>query len=414
MLTDAEILDNQTQTLEEVLDKLHSRSDEPLEKAVAVDVGNDALHVAVECLRTLSDLHRTIAVEGVSKDDVSALRAIQARMQPYIRLPSKVALEAYEGLFTPNRTMINQTISQEATLAEFGKTLKEWFFIFVDFIIRVSDWCRRVWNSEDAIRLRLKNMDSNLQSMYNQVNELIKYNAKFGRDAEPDLLKISELVLADPKLTRSNAMLIAFNVPAKDGIIKVMDRDADRLFNSMMKDLVSFKLHIEQNKPIGYLIDYGKEFTEIASCLEALTVAVDDQDFFKDNLSLDFWKNPKQLVSRQIFAPSHNIDQVQRLAKEIRSIKRNSNFDALEDADVLATVIENLSEAVKGLERIIKFKQQLYADCYKVSATYANFYIRARDHIEETLRANVADDIEAKVMERLTKAWEELLKRMGV
>jgi len=414
MLTDAEILDNQTQTLEEVLDKLQDRSDEPLEKAVAEDVNTDALHIAVECLRNIADLHRTISVEGVSKADVQALRAIQARMQPFVRLPTKIALEAYEGMFTPNRSMINQTVSQEAALAEFGKTLKEWFFIFVDFIIRVADWGRRVWNSEDAIRGRLKMMDMNLQSMYNQLNELIKYNAQFGRDAEPDLIAISKLVLSDPKLTRSDAMLMAFNVPNKDGFLKVMDRDTDRVFDSMMKDISSFKTHIEQNKPIGKMTEYGKEFSAIAACYEATTVAADDKDFFKDKIPLDFWRNPKQLVTRPIFAPSHNIEQVQQLAKAIRTIKRNSDFDKIDDPELLVNEIENLSEAVKGLERIIKFKQQLYADCYKASATYANFYIRARDHIEETLRANVADDIESKVLERLSKAWEELLKRMGM
>lgn len=414
MLSDAELLDNQTQTLEEVLDKLHDRSDEPLEKAVAVDIGNDALHVAVECFRTLVDLHRTIATEGVSKADVQALRAIQSRMEPYARLPTKVALEAYEGLFTPNRTMINQTISQEAALEEIGKTLKEWFFIFVDFIIRVADWCRKVWNSEDIIRGRLKLMDMYLQSMCNQVMELVKYDQTFGRDAYPDLWSLADTILDDPKLTRSETMLVAFNVKGGSDNIKMADKDIDRNFNMLMKDVASLKTHIEQNRPMSIGVNYGLEINVTAEALEDMTVAVDDPEFFKQSVRRDFWTDPKKLVTRPIFAPSHNIEQVQRLAKEIRSIRRNANFDSLKEVDVLAQAIENLSESVKGLERVIKFKQHLYADYYKASATYANFYIRARDHIEEGLRAHAADDIDAKLMERLGKAWDDLLKRMGI
>lgn len=418
MLSESEILDNQTQTLEEALAKLNDRSDEAVEKTVVPDVGADALQVAVECIRTLADLHRTISVEGVSKADVQALRAIQTRMAPYARLPSKVALEAYEGMFTPTRSMINQTISQEATLAEIGKTVKEWFFIFVDFIIRVADWCRKVWNSEELIRGRLKMMDMYLQPMCNQLMELIKYDATFGRKPLDDLLNLADTVLDDPKLPRTESMLQAFNVSKGNSLpgaaIKNIDRSTDANFDRLMKEVASLKSHIEQNKPMSIGVSYDLEFGINAQLLQEMTVAMDDPEFFKQKVRRDFWTDPKKLISRPIFAPSHNIEQVQRLAKEIRGIKRNANFDDLSEVDVIVKTIENLSQSVKHLEEIIKFKQALYADYFKASATYANFYIRAHEHIEEGLRAHAGDDLDKKLMDRLSKAWEELLKRMGI
>lgn len=418
MLSEDEIINNQTQTLEEVLDKLNDRSDEPLEKTIVTDVDGGALHVAVECLKTLVDLHRTIYTEGVSKADVQALRAIQTRMRPYTRLPTKVALEAYEGMFTPNRTMINQTVSQEATLAEIGSTIKEWFFIFVDFIIRVADWCRKVWNSEDAIRGRLKLMDMYLQQMYNSLKELLEYDKTLGRDLREDLMDMADTVLDDPKLVRSESMLLAFNVSKgtnpPGNAVKNIDRATDRCFTSLMKEVSSLKTHIEQNKPMSIGVSFDMELGINAQLLQTMTEAIDDPDLFKEKVGRDFWTDPKRLVTRPIFAPSHNIEQVQRLAKEIRGIKRNANFAALKEVDVLVATIETLSQSVKHMEEIIKVKQQLYIDYYKASATYANFYVRAREFVHEDIKAHAGEDFEKQMFKRADKVWEDILTRIGL
>lgn len=419
MPTESEILDQQTQTLEEALDRLSERDDDITpEKTVVPDVNGDGLQIAVECIRTLADLHRTISVEGVSKADIQALRAIQARMAPHARLPSKVALEDYEGMFTPTRSLINQTVSQEASLAEIGKTIKEWFFIFVDFLIRVADWARRVWNSEELIRARLKLMDTNLQSMCNQVMDLVKYGKTLGRDPYEKLMSLADTVLDDPKLPRTESMLQAFNVSKGTSLpgtaIKMIDKSIDANFERLMKEVSSLKTHIEQNKPMSIGVSYDLDFGINAQLLQDMTVAMDDPEFFKQKVRRDFWTDPKKLISRPIFAPSHNIEQVQRLSKEIRGIKRNANFDALSEVDIIVKTIENLSQSVKHLEEIIKFKQMLYADYYKASATYANFYIRAREYIEEDIRTHAADDFDKQLIKRMTKTWEDLLNRMGI
>jgi hypothetical protein len=335
-------------------------------------------------------------------------------MQPYARLPTKVALEAYEGLFTPSRTMINQTVSQEASLAEFGKTLKEWFFIFVDFIIRVTDWCRKVWNSEDVIRTRLKALDTQLMSAYNQMMQYAEYSKQNKRDPLSQLEDLARTVLSDPKLTQSRSMIIAFNVNKNTHGIKNVDSMIDRYVANSLKDISSLKTHIEQNKPGSVSGWPGVEINSLADQLEQLTVAQDEKDYLIKAVTLDFWRNPRGLVTREIFAPSHNIEQVQKIAKEIRSIKRNANFDDLKEIDIVVQAIDDLTKTVSGLERVIKFKQQLYADYYKASATYANFYIRARDTIAEEVRVNLVDDKIKVALDKLDKTWAELLNSMGI
>jgi hypothetical protein len=257
-------------------------------------------------------------------------------------------------------------------------------------------------------------MDTYLQTMYNQLIEMVKYNESMGRNIAPELQAIADVVLNDPKLTRSENTLIAFNVGVGASELKAADKDIDKNFNALMKDVASLKTHIEQNRPgvVGY--DYGMEINIVAEALEDMTVAAIDNDDFIKRIGSNFWTNPKQLVTRPIFAPSHNIEQVQRLAKEIRSIKRNANFDELKEVDVIVQAVENMSSSVKGLERVIKYKQALYADYYKASATYANFYIRARETVVESIQTHGAADLDKVVMDRLGKAWDSLLDRMGI
>lgn len=410
-----QILDDQTQTLEEALAKLEDRTTEVVEPTHIPEFSTpEVLDVAVECLKATVDLYHTISKEGVSLADVQALRAIQDKMRPYARLPIKPALEAYEGMFTPGRSMINQTISQEASLAEAGKTLKEWFFIFVDFIIRVSDWCRRVWNSEDMIRGRLKMMDTYLMSLWNQLKELKLYNETLGRKSDAELAAIAEKTLKDPKLVKSRTTLVAFAVSNNAKAIEQTSKMVDRNFDRLMKDILSMRSHIEANKPMALGGWWGMEINDLAILLEALTVAdVDEKDFI-NTIGTDFWERPRQLVSRPILAASHNIEQVQRMAKEIRGIKRNGNWDDLKEIDIVVQSVENLSEGTKGLERIIKFKQGLYVDYYKASATYANFYIAARDFLADEIKTKSAADFDNLVMDRLNKAWETTLDKMGI
>lgn len=415
MLTEAEILDEQVQTLDEALDKLEEHSPEPItpNELGDVDAGH-ALSVTVECLKATRDLYHTISQEGVSAADIKALRSIRDRMAPFMTLTPKVALEAYEGMFTPNRSMINQVVSQEATLAEIGTTLKEWFFKFLDFVIKIVDWCRQVWNSEEAIRMRLKALDSNLQSMYNAFDDCLIRNKLAGVDMLPQLTAIAKLVLTDPKLTRSESMLIAFGLKGHDSVIVHGDKDIDHTFNMLMKDVASLKTHIEQNKPMAVGIDFATDIHVTAEAMEELLVAEDDVDFFFTHLGTEFWMHPKRLVGRPIYAPSHNIMQVQRLAKEFRTIKRNVNFDNLKEVDILVQTVENISGCIQGLERVITFKQKLYADYYKASATMANFYIRGRDVLIDQIAKNSDEDVKRVVLAKLNKAWDEILKKMGM
>lgn len=417
MLTESEVLDEQVQTLETALDKLEDYDNNPVVENTSSDTDiASQLTVTVECLHATADLYRTIQREGVSASDVSALRHIRERMSPFMKFPSNVALEAYEGTFTPSRSMINQTVSQEAAVEEFGKTLKEWFFKIVDWIIKAVDWCRVVWNSESAIRTRLKLIDFNLQGMYNEFDDLIKRNALAGRDVTGELNAISKLVLSDPKLIRSESTLIAFGDKALGGKITAYDKHIDRIYGMLIRDVGSLKAHIENNKPSALPAIYSQELQMDAEGLEALAVASSDtsKDFFEERLGLDYWKKPEVIVKRPVYAPSGNIIQVQKIAKEFRDIRRNVNFDQLKEIDTIVQNVENITASLKALERIIDFKQKLYLDYYKASATLANFYIRGHEMMLDLIIRNTDADTNRVVVEKLKKAWQDVMTRMKI
>lgn len=418
MLTESEILDEQVQTLECALDKLADHEKHAVEPATAPDVdAGQALTTSVECLRAIVDLYHTISIEGVSAADIQALRSIKAKMDPYRTLPTKASLEAYEGMFTPMRTMINQTVSQEATLEEIGMTLKEWFFKIVDFVVKVVDWCRVAWNSEDAIKLRLKVIDHNLQSMANQCMDVVKRNKTAGRDLRSQLNEIALLVLRDPKLPRTAATVMAFGRRAPGGteIITAMDKTIASTVTKLIKDIASLKAHIENNDhntSIAY--DYGRDIQTEADSLERLLFSEDDEDYLVTRLGKKFWEYPNLLVGRPIYPPSTNIKQVQQIAEAFRGIKRNANFDDLKDVDSVVKAVSNITESIQGLERIIKAKQEIFTQYYKASATMANFYLRAHDYALQQIIQYGDADINKVVVDKLQKAWSNITDKMGL
>lgn len=418
MLTESEILDEQVQTLECALDKLADHEKHAVEPATVPDVdAGQALTTSVECMRAIVDLYHTISNEGVSHADIQALRNIQSKMDPYRTLKTKVALEAYEGMFTPMRSMINQTVSQEATLAEIGMTLKEWFFKIVDFVVKVVEWCRVTWNSEDAINLRLKVIDRNLQSMANQCMDVVKRNKTAGRDLNAHLQEIALLVLRDPKLPRTPATIMAFGrkVPGFDNSLEVMDRTIASTVNKLVKDIASLKDHIEKNdhnSSIAY--DYGQDIQTEADFLEKLLFAEDDEDYLVTRLGKKFWEYPNILVGRKIYPPSTNIKQVQQIGEAFRGIKRSANFDDLKDVDSVVQAVSNITESIQGLERIIKAKQEIFTQYYKASATMANFYLRAHEYALQQIIQYGDEDINRVVVDKLQKAWSSITDKMGL
>lgn len=415
MLTEDQILDEQVQTLEEALDKLQKYDDE----TITPNEVNDSdiagqLSVTVECMKAMVDLHHTISIEGVSADDVKALRNIQSRMAPILTLPGKVALEDYEGLFTPNRSMINQVVSQEATMAEIGKTLKEWFFKAVDFVIQVIDWCRIAWNSETAIKLRLKVIDHNLQRMASQFEVVLKRNKLAGRNLEAEVDAIAKLVLTDPMLPRSKAMRFAFGETSIPDRFPAVDATVAGVHQRLMKDIASLKEHIEKNKVTSIGFDYATDLRIEADFIENFLAPIDDEDYLLDHVGVRFWEKPKKLVSRPIYPPSVHIRQIQDIGELFRSIKRNVNFDHLNGVDDIVQAVENITGSITALERLIKLKQDLFTLYYKASATTANFYLRAFDMCMQKLIENKDDDTKDAVIEKLNKQWADISKSMGL
>lgn len=415
MQTESEILDTQVQTLEEALDKLADHENNPVTNAVGIDTGaNQIVQITVECLRATVDLYHTISQEGVSADDVKALRHIRERMAPFIVLNYRPALEAYEGMFTPTRTMINQVVSQEATLAEIGLTLKEWFFKFIDFIIKLVDWCRIAWNSEAAINIRLGVIDNNLQSMFNEFDRLLKRNLTYGRDYTGELNAIWKQVLVDPKLGRSRAMLYAFGLANDENVYKHANSSVDDSYRWILMDVAALKKRLESNVAMELGHDYAGDVIDAVSVVEDLAVASPDVDFLESNLPKEFWRKPKVILNRTPQVPSQNIAQVQVIAKKLRDIRRSGNFPDLKDTDAMVRSVENITETIKGIERMITVKQNLFTDFYKASATLANFYVRGHDLLLTEAMKYDNDDAMKAVNDRAAKVWESICSKMGI
>lgn len=421
MLSDSEILDEKTQSLDEALQLLEAnRPDDesgPVSNTTR-DVQSDSqLSVAVECLNILADLHTTISTEGVSSYDVQTLRSVQAKMAGIqLSAPTKVALERYEGMFTQDRSGVNQTVSVEAAKFEFWKTVKEWFYKLVDFIIDLVKWCKQLQYSETSIRNRYQRVNKELEAAKTILRKLEKDNALGDRDLKPKFKQIQENLLKDPKLTRCKLTLMGFgpsplNVAFDKELRQV--QTFGKVFATVTSDLATVLEGGQFDQANTTFV--GRVIDDAIKELETFAVEDPNTDYFINAPELKDLAlfNPKYMLTRKLYYMDIWMDLLNKSIADLRKIKR---FDKIEDDAAIERVrgaILDLTTGVKAIERVVELLAKLQNCYFKVSATYINYMSKCYEIVREDYEAHALDDLQRAVLAKVDKEWDELMDRMG-
>lgn len=420
MLSDSEILDEKTQSLDTALQELEANhADEapgPVSSTVRDVLKDQQLVTAVECMGTLTDLWNTISQEGVSVYDVQVLRSVQVKMNDIsaLRQP-KVALERFEGLFTPTRTELNQTVSLEAVKFEFVRILKEWFLKLMDFIIDVVKWVKNVKNSEFMVKARTQAMNDELLSAKQHLTNMRNMNALSDRKLKPAYDAIQEAVLADPKLPKNKLTLMAFgpsqlNAEFDSHLRTVLN--FGKIFTTVTTDLVQALEGGRYDQANATFV--GSIIEDAVNELNDFTVESTDENYFAKELpDLDMYQ-PKYVLQRK----SYYIEPFNQLLKvAINDLRRIKRFDKLtDDADItrVQEAVQDLTKGIKAMERTIQIIAQLNNGYFKVSASYMNYYSRCFETTRKDFTANVMDDLTRTAFDKLTKSWDKLMDSLAV
>lgn len=423
MLSDSEILDNKTQSLDEALQTLEANRDNdaegPVSNTVRDVLTDEQLEVSIECVRILADLYTTVSNEGVSSYDVQTLRSVQAKMEPIREFKgvTKVALERYEGMFTQDRTGLNQKVSVEAIQVEFGKLIREWFYKLVDFISNIVNWAIRIKDNANIVKNRYDGINKKVDSLRSSLRSLEKLNAWGNRDLRPQFKAIEDNLLRDPKLPHNKLSIMAFG---KSKLNEEFDRELRtiRNFSSNFRKVTDDLANMldKGNADQVTTTFFGRVLEDAVTSLESFTVEDPDPEYFftapeLKELSL---VNPKYMQARPIYYVHTWYDLLDDTVKNIKKLKRFNEVTDDATADRIAASIADISAGINAIKTVIKVIGELHTSYFKVSAIFVNYYIQCREVVMEDFEQNRWDDLQRKAIEKLNKEWDSLLDSMGI
>lgn len=423
MLSDSEILDNKTQSLDEALQKLEANRDNddvgPVSSTVQDVLDDESLEIAIECVQTLADLYSTVSIEGVSSFDVQTLRAVQAKMEPIRESMgiTKVALERYEGMFTPTRSELNQQVSLEAIQIEFGKVIREWFYKLVDFIANMVNWVIRYKDSTNAIKRRYDNINSKVEKMRTHLRNLQKVNAWGDRDLSPEFNAISDTILRDPKLNHNKITLMGFGKsPLNDKFDQTLKTLTGwtRAFRSVTDDLADL---LDSGKATQVTSAFtGRLLEDSVMVLQEYTVEDPNPDYFFDAPEMKglSFINPKYMLARPIYYMDNWYNLLDDTVKNIKKLKRFNDVTDEATADRIAASIADINTGINAIKTIINTIGALNTAYFKVSACFVNYYTQCYDVVLKDYESHRWDDMQRKGIEKLNKEWDSLLDSMGI
>lgn len=420
MLTDSQILDEKTQSLDAVLEELEAvNADSPAgpTSSTVRDVMNDEnLQVTIECMGTLVDLYHTVSQEGVSLYDIQALRSVQNRMSAIaeLNLP-KVALERFEGMFTEDRTMLNQRISVESIVTEIGRVIKEWWLKLVDFWQNMMRWLKTCRSTETAVNFRVKMMNDNLMKAKQHLTSWRSLNKLGDRNLTTAYDEIQRLVLADPKLPKNKLTLMGFG-PSPLNIEFDKQLRLVLAFTNNLNDIAKDLHDIVTGKGSAQVnVMFSGAVTEDAvKTLLKFAEASEDENYISDNLpQLDLYQ-PKYVMQRKLYYIEPFELNVKSLMNVLRGIRNvGKDLPPGVDPDRVMACINDITRGLRATEQVVELLMKLTGAYGKVTTTYLNYYIRCVEATREDIMDNFGDDLTRAAIEKAGKLWDEFLKTLG-
>lgn len=419
MLTDSQILADKTQDLDTVLEELEAANGDdtgPTSSTVRDVMNDENLQVTIECMGTLVDLYNTVSQEGVSQYDVQSLRAVQAKMANIAELKiPKVALERFEGMFTPDRSMLNQNISMESIVTEITRVIKEWFLKLVDAFQDFTRWFKTRKASDAVATMRIDRMNANLIKGKQHLSSWRSLNQFGDRNLTTAYDEIQRLELTNTKLPKNKLTLMAFG-PSPLNV--EFDKQL-RLILAFTNNLstVAQDLHDivvgGQAGPVKVMFS-GAVLDDAVKTLLKFEETSEDENYIMDNLpQLDLYQ-PKYVMQRKryyIEMYELNISNMMRVLRGLRNFEKNLQPGI--DADRVMQCIADITLGLRATEKVVDVLMHLLSAYGKVTTVYMNYYMRCVEATREDIMNNIKDDLMRASFTKASKAWDDFIKTLG-
>lgn len=397
-------LDNQAE--------LVAMQSEPVGQPQTVDVVNEAsmpqLGVAADSISELLDLQHTIKTEGVSSHDMAGMQAIQQRMiDNGVALPN-VGLEEHIGYFTPERSLLNQSLGMESIGKVILDTIKAWLRKLIDIVMQGYRWVK----AQSTKHAKLDTQLDHARDVMLKVREIYKkiqtMTTPLPDDAVNSIKELTETALVVSNLERNKLTLYGYSDESAV-------RDVKALYTSALESAEAVASRVTV---LAQLLDNKEIPSDDSMCalsdLAAVSVSVDemlqvsdDPEYLVEKLGGDFW-------DRIVLFRKVKIIDFDKLTKcygstadalgRVRSIKIEDQAQA-ERAQV---IIDSITKAVNELNKIVNFFNRCAQSQVQAIRSYQEYYTKALEIHALVFKAGSPNPASVKAFEALIAEMAKL------
>lgn len=330
-----------------------------------------ALEQYAEGVHRLYGLYHTVQQEGVSRDDMRTLQALQTTLLPQ---DLQVGLEAFNPQhFTQTRTTVMMTVSKESFAQTLVRTIKAWIDRLVDFIGRCIEWVVKNLVGEAKYTRALERRTASYERARKAHVDLQRLVGNYDLTSIMDAY--GQTLLNDDAVIPNEAFAIAMGTTtlvrkletARTQLVKetkAVAGEIDRLKSDLEK--ASGAIGASQ-RPLARITYLRQTFDEIVAPSNTIQRAL-------TTYSGQFNQPPSKAT--QVVTPFEDIvaeyHVMRRRLKDIKKINRETHLpEVMAFMNDVSTAVTNLSVIINALKMVNDTKLQVMG----MYINYENHYL---------------------------------------
>lgn len=365
--------------------------------------------VACEIIDQLIDMSVTAKEEGVSSHDLDALCQMQQRLADNgLEVPPTPALEAYRGLFTPERSWLNTRVSQESICSVILGTIKAWLRKLVDFVVDGYRWVQSLKHKHSMLTAKL----DKVREVVLRVREIYQNMCRLNAGSAFDLTKYNkekgEAVLLQAALRPNQLTLYGFG--DKDAAARVKDIQLSTVTAAAKLSVriteLCEALDADQAAPSNTELVTG--LTDVVRQCHAMLEVSADPDYLVKALPADYYDDHLAIARVSVLDYDPIVKVYSALSTDLRKVTNIKLGENRNDTETIRALIDNMTKALNELNEIIDFLNAAALSQVAGLKTYYKYYGEAITMVDQEFRRHEVTEDTRKAFNVLANEVRQL------
>jgi hypothetical protein len=360
----------------------------------------------IDAVELLEDMVDTVRQEGISKADVEAVAQIVGSLKDVLPdLATTTGLEAYHGLFTPQRSFLNHQIAQESFVGKVKEIIRKLIDLGIKLYKDGVRWLKELVSGRKAVQEKT-------ETVRGKVLEMVKLFKLLPLIYQPqtlaESLEVANLVMLSDKLPQNVFQKAAFGCLDCNARITNTGRSMETImqrFEARFKIVLGEAKHGQINPDTFAHIEEGLG-QAVVQVREFLTVDP-EPGYFTQKVDNQFWMFTPQFDTKARVNVEGIVLVYEQAVKFLEELKRLP-FESEQDVSNVKQLITRVTAILGVADEIIQGYVEMERAQLRYVVCYYNFYAQMSNVIHKLVISSAMspDDRAAvvKTLEAITKA----------